>query len=193
MDIGQPYLALLFVTMLCTAYYGLFLIGEIACTQHGHAALAKDVQIASNKNKFLFILRSSKMHGKGSLLQLVKISSNGTGKGLKKSQSHQSNVTFCPYSLLQKFSNSRPPYKSDEDLFFVLSDGSPVAAHLLQNCLKHALRAENFDASLYTLHSTRSGRALDLFKLGLSVETTKKLGRRNLSISETMKRNPTLF
>ena len=65
MDIGQLYLALLFVTMLCPAYYGLFLIGEIAWTQHGHAALAKNVQIASNKNKFLFILHSSKTHGKG--------------------------------------------------------------------------------------------------------------------------------
>ena len=60
--------------MISTAYFGLFRISKIAKTPSGHAALVNDVQIASNKNKFLFILRSSKTHGVGSKLQIVKIS-----------------------------------------------------------------------------------------------------------------------
>ena len=34
-----------------------------------------------------------------------------------------------------------------------------------------------FDDTLYGTHSLRSGRTCDLYKLGLSVETIKKIGR----------------
>lgn len=163
--------------MLSIAYYGLFQICEIAETKSGHAALAKDVQIASNKNKFLFVLRSSKTHTEGSTPQFVKISSNGQVKGCVK-QSHKNfDNSWCPYELLRCYASRHPPYKSDSEQFFVYSDGSPVAARHLRNCLKLALRSEKFDDRLYTLHSARSGRAMDLLKLGLSVETIKKLGR----------------
>ena len=64
--INQPYLATLFTTMLCTAYYGLFRISEIAFTGSGHTTLACNVHIAKNKEKFLFVLESSKTHRKGS-------------------------------------------------------------------------------------------------------------------------------
>ena len=70
--------------MLSTTYYGLFRISEIAQTKGGHAALAKDVQIASNKNKFLIVLRSSKTHMRGSMPQFIKISSNGYVTGVNK-------------------------------------------------------------------------------------------------------------
>ena len=48
---------------------------------------------------------------------------------------------------------------------------------MLRNCFKTAIRAERFDKRLYSVHSLRAGRANDLLKLGLSVETIKKLGR----------------
>ena len=163
--------------MLSTAYYGLFRICEIAEMRSGHAALAKDVQITSNKNKFLFVLRSSKTHTKGNTPQFVKLSSNGQVKGCVKQARKNCDTSLCPYELLRHFASSRPPYKTDNEQFFVFSDRSPVAARHLRNCLKQALQSEKFNDKLYTLHSARSGRALDLLKLGLSVETIKKLGR----------------
>ena len=70
--------------MLSTTCYGLFRVSELAWTKSGHAALVKDVQIASNKNKFLFVLRSSKTHGAESPPQLVKIASDGWVTGMNK-------------------------------------------------------------------------------------------------------------
>ena len=39
------------------------------------------------------------------------------------------------------------------------------------------LTQAGYNSKLYTFHSERSRRALDLLKLGLSVETIKRLGR----------------
>ena len=144
-------------------------------TDSGHAVRAKDVQIGTNKKKFLFILRSSKTHGEESKPQLVKISKQKT----KARKSHKDNKKLklpCPFQLLRTYSKLRPHYKKDNDQFFVLSDGSNVTAAMLRNCLKESLIAEIFEPSLYLLHCLRSGRATDLSKLGLSVGTIKKLG-----------------
>ena len=104
---GQPYLALLFTTMLSTAYYGLFRVSEIAWTRNGHVVKAKDVQIASNKNIFLFLLRSSKTHGQELQPQLVKITSNGTVKSSKKLNLGRDKYvdTIFPYHFLRHYAN----------------------------------------------------------------------------------------
>ena len=177
--INQPYLATLFTMMLCTAYYGLFRISEIAFTGSGHTALARNVHIAKNKDKFLFILESSKTHRKGSKPQLIKITQDRqpVRSGSRKHKSKTSiEKAVCPYHLLRKYSGVRPPYVSDNEQFFVLSDGTAVSAVMLRNSFKTAIRAENFDAQLYSFHSLRAGRAGDMLKLGLSIETIKKLG-----------------
>ena len=70
----QPYLELLYKTLFSTTYYGLFRISEVTAGAHSHPVLAKDVQIATNKKKIRFILRSSKTHGKNSFPQIIKIS-----------------------------------------------------------------------------------------------------------------------
>ena len=175
MSIGQPYLALLFTTMLSTMYYGLFRVGEVAANAANHAVLAKDVQIGTNKNKFLFILRTSKTHLEGNDPQQVKISS--TKRNTKSADADKKIRLPCPYQLLRDYSNTRPPYQSDTDKFFVLSDGSPVKATLLRSCFREALEAEGFNVNLYCLHGIRAGHAQDLLKLGLSVESIKDLGR----------------
>ena len=74
-EANQPYLGLLFRTLLTTAYFGLFRACELTETSSGHAVRVKDVLIGTNKNKFLFVLHSSKTHGGESKPQLVKISS----------------------------------------------------------------------------------------------------------------------
>ena len=68
----QPYLNITYRALLSLAYYGLMRIGELTTSQH--SLKAKDVHIASNKNKILVILHSSKTHGKESLPQKIKIS-----------------------------------------------------------------------------------------------------------------------
>ena len=70
---NQPYLHAPYTVLFSTAYFGLFRIGEL--TKGTHPILAKDVHIARNKQKMLFILRTSKTHGKYSMPQTVKINS----------------------------------------------------------------------------------------------------------------------
>ena len=171
---NQPYLALLFTTMISTMYFGLFRVGELAKNEGKHTVLAKDVQIGDNKKKFLFILRSSKTHLEGNDPQLIKIASS---RNPKRSKGRKMLRLPCPYKLLRLYSQVRPPYSQDSEQFFVFRDGSPVTAALLHSCFKKALKKEKFNTNLYCLHGIRAGRAVDLLKLGLSIETIKDLGR----------------
>ena len=59
----QPFLEMLYKAFFLTAYYGMFCVGELA--SGSHPVRAKDVHIAKNKNKLLFVLYSSKTHNKG--------------------------------------------------------------------------------------------------------------------------------
>ena len=61
---NQPYLSFLYRAMFSTTYHGLFRVGELAKGEH--PVLVQDVHIAMNKNKILFILRTSKTHWKDS-------------------------------------------------------------------------------------------------------------------------------
>ena len=128
MELNQTYLAKLFTTIICTAYFGLFRVSELVWTKSRHAALAKDVQIGTNKRKFLFILRLSKTHHAGSKPQLVKICNT---KNKHKTYQEKSLPLPCPFQLLRDYAKIRPPYVIDSDQFFVLSDGSKVTATLL--------------------------------------------------------------
>ena len=67
----QPYLTKLYRALFLTAYYGLFRIGELASSEH--CVKVKDVHVGMNKQKMLFILHSSKTHGKHNKPQIIKI------------------------------------------------------------------------------------------------------------------------
>ena len=69
----------------------------------------------------------------------------------------------------------------DNEQFFVFADKSPISPSQLRSCLKLMIRKAGFDPRLYGTHSLRTGRTCDLLKLGLSVETIKKLGRWKLN------------
>ena len=51
----------LYMALFSTAYFGLFRVGELTASKH--VVKAVNVRIGQNKNKILFILDSSKMHG----------------------------------------------------------------------------------------------------------------------------------
>ena len=87
---NQPYLCFLYRAILSTAYYGLLRVGEL--TKGEHPVLAKDVFIANNKNKMLFILRTSKTHWTDSKPQKVKITSSSGSKKRRRN---------CPFESLE--------------------------------------------------------------------------------------------
>ena len=172
----QPYLATLYVTIISSAYYGLLRVGEVA--QGAHPILARDMQLASNKQKALFILRSSKTHCESDMPQSVKITSS-----FQKCFSNESGKVkvnsvniHCPYSLLRKYIQIRPKYLWDSEPFFVYRDRSPVRTITISKVLRFALNGCRMNACQYSFHSLRSGWAVDLLKHGVSVETIKKIG-----------------
>ena len=79
---NQPYLATMYKALFVSAYYGLLHISEL--TKGDHIIGVMDVHLASNKNKLLFILRSSKMHSTDAQPQLVKISSEPINAGSQR-------------------------------------------------------------------------------------------------------------
>ena len=166
----QPYLATLYQALIPTAYFRLFRVGEL--TLSPHVIKARDVQIGKNKNKLLFILRSSKTHCSSNKPQMVKIQSIEQ----KNPQSCKTKYN-CPFTLLKEYLNVRGPAQSKKEQFFVFSDGSPVTPHHMRTNLKALLSRARFQAKYYDTHSLRIGRATDLLNMGISVETIKKLGR----------------
>ena len=171
----QLYLSLLYCTLFCTTYYGMFRISEVTGC---HTILAKDVQIATNKKKILFVLRSLKTHQEGSMPQIIKISSTDQRNSAKHTNTYpQPGHAVCPYDLLRKFTTMRGNFRSDNEPFFVFSDKSAVTPRQMTKCLKLMLKGSGFNEKLYSVYSLCAGRTCDLFKLGLSIETIKKLGQ----------------
>ena len=173
---NQPYLALLYQTLFSIAYFGLFRVGEL--TSGSHPIKAGDIKVGRNKRKMKFILRSSKTHGRYNCPQLVKISSQD--KSDKQGQnSRRKYISLpCPYQLLRDYAAARGPMANPKnDPFFVFAGGIPVKPAQMRGCLKLMIKKAGYDKKLFSVHSFRMGRSEDLLKLGLSVETIKKLGR----------------
>ena len=163
---GQEYLEKLYKALFTTAYYGLFRVGELTCSEH--AVKARDVHIAMNKQKLLFILRSSKTHGSYMKPQRIKISSQPT-----KSET----PVFCPYQALRDYIELRPGYRHDNEQFFIFRDSNAVKPENMRSVLHKMLLKCGLQPSSYNTHSFRSGRCVDLRRLGLEVSCIMKLGR----------------
>ena len=56
-------------------------------------------------------------------------------------------------------------------------DYSPVLPTQANTMLKKCIQQIGLNSNLYSFHGFRAGRGGDLLKLGLSVETIKKIGR----------------
>ena len=98
---GQPYLATLYCAIFLSMYHRMFRVSKIATGSH--PILAKDVHIGCNKNKILFILRSSKTHDKSNMPQIVKISSTLMRKS-KRIESNDNKIRLpCPFTLLREY------------------------------------------------------------------------------------------
>ena len=97
---NQVYLEILYKTLFALSYYGLMRIGEVTCSPH--VLKAKNVHMATNKDKLLLLLYSSKTHNKGSRPQKIKITSNRNEKS-----GHYVHRYFCPFTLMRQYMNLR--------------------------------------------------------------------------------------
>ena len=162
----------------------MFRVGKL--TTGDHPIWVTNVHIADNKNKLLFVLRSSKTHGLYAKPQMVKITATDITKpNSKNNKAHNrgaknktlKNWSCCPYQLLRNYLHVRPKYLSIREPFFVFSDGTPIKPRHMRKTLKKILKMCGFNHNLYNTHSWRSGRLVDLLKLGVSVSSIKILGR----------------
>ena len=165
---NQLYLEVLYRSIFLTLYYGLFRIGEV--TTGDHPIQARDVHFASQKKKLLFILRTSKTHGRESKHQEVEIAGN-------VNLDQRNRIHYCPYLAISQYLHARGDYTKLTDPLYIFSDGSPVTPMHVRRVLKLMLKSANLNCKLYDTHSFRMGRARDLFRAGYSVEHIKKFGR----------------
>ena len=159
---NRLFLILLYRTAFLILYYGLMRIGEI--TEGPHVLKAANVHEARNKKQYLFLLYSSKTHGKGDRPQRITISQDLTSD-------------YCPVKEINKYVSLRPPYFNNSDQFLVFQDSTAVKPNDVRQVLKKILRRLGLNPANYDTHSFRIGRATDQFKQGLEVNTIKKLGR----------------
>ena len=128
----QQYLATLYKALFCTAYYGLFRINELTKSQHVIRAI--DVHIATNKEKLMFVLHSSKTHMPGGKPQIIKLSATA------HNNNHFVDRTTCPFQHLQEFLKLRRRRACNEEQFFIFSDRSPVLARHVSQLLALLLK-----------------------------------------------------
>ena len=125
----QHYLSLMYTALFALGYYGLFRVGELFKTHDDvdHTIKARNVHVATNKEKILVILYSSKTHGLDQNPQRIKITA-------EKDQNKKLHRNFCPFKIMQRYIELRGGYREDNDQLFIFSDGSPVTAAAARIC-----------------------------------------------------------
>ena len=164
-------------------YYGLFRVGELAQSQH--VIKATSIHESRKGNKLLIILYSSKTHGRESLPQKIQITGQNHIQVFDDhhwvNRDHGTNLacndTFCPVKWTRRYIKMRRKIRQPEKQLYIFSDSSPVTPMHLRNLLRETLNNLNLDSNLYDTHSLRIGRATDLFKHNVDIETIKQLGR----------------
>ena len=170
---SQPYLKHLYRAVICTAYFGMFRVGELSNSNHN--IQARNVQIGENKDKLRFTLYSSKTHCEGDKPQMVMINAI---KGKAKNNHYKSKQKTCPFAILQRYLEIRAKgFATAREPFFIYRDRTTLSAGYLRTLLKQLLEEVGQDPKNFSFHSLRIGRSHDLWKLGVAVNTIRKLGR----------------
>ena len=172
----QPYLANMYQALFSAAYYGLLRVGEVTSSQH--VIKASDVHVGRNIRNLMFVLRSSKTHSTSDHPQIIKVSHQQAVPQSSFAYSYPNvNINHnCPFKIIRTCAEIRRSFKSKEEQFFVFSNKDPVTAAHARNILKLMLIENGLDSSLYSFHSFRSGRAVDLLRF-LDLDSVKKIGR----------------
>ena len=134
------------------------------------------VQELIRKNYYSF--KEHQKHNKSDIPQMVKVtSSDQLPTKQEQERKRQADPRFCPYNLLREYLLLRPAYVNDTEQFFIFWDRSPVKTAILSRTLKNILHGCKIDNSKFSFHGFRAGRGVDFLKLGVLVETIKKIGR----------------
>ena len=163
----QPYLESMYKAFFILSYYGMFRVGELATGDH--ALKACDVHIGQNKKKMLFILYSSKTHGKEALPQKIKITANANNILHKRH--------FCPFKVSREYLAIRGNYKNETDPFFVFSNNEPVTPSQVREVLRTTLSSLTLNPLMYDCHSFRFGRTSDMVLMNYSLTEVRLAGR----------------
>ena len=131
-DPPQPYLVKLYQAILSTAYFGLFRIGKL--TEGPHVMAVKDVKVAMNKQKIMFVLRTSKTHWCDIKPQIITI----TATPLVADNAPVKIRMFCPFQLLRNYIKARRTRasKCSTEQFFIFRDRSAVKPEHVRKVLK---------------------------------------------------------
>ena len=122
----QPYLLVLYQALFSLGYYGLLRAGEL-CINAGvpleeqNTIKAKSVFVATNKEKIMLVLYTSKTHGLETHPQKIKITSNRMEKS-----GHYCHRHFCPFFLMRNYIRIRPAIESTTEPLFIFSDSTAV-------------------------------------------------------------------
>ena len=111
------------------------------------------------------------------MIKITATKQGETGQKSKTIKDAKFDLTPCPYTLLKDYAQRRGKFFSESEPFFVFADKSPVTQRQVTLVLKSCIKKAGFDETLYTGHGLRVGQTSDLYKIGLSVETIKKMGR----------------
>ena len=124
----------------------------------------------------MFVLHSSKTHGEGCKPQTIKISSTLNCRKWIANKRQMNFRHFCPFSVIDSYIAQCKRRISEAEPFFLYKDHSAVTALHFRQMLKRILKHLGLDETLYSCHSMRVGRSVDLLEISLSIETIKKLG-----------------
>ena len=169
---SQHYLEWLYKAIFLMSYYGMMRIGEV--TMSPHVARAKNVHMATNKDKILILLYTSKTHGKRHRPQKIKITSIKEDARQYRTQTHKH---FCPFAVLRQYIHMRGCYDSEEEQFFVFRDKQPVKPSHASAVLKLMIERLGLNSKFYSMHSFRIGRTSDLIKCKYPLDEVQRLGR----------------
>ena len=133
-----------------------------------HAVKGFNVHQSDERQKFLFVLYSSKTHGKESKPQKIKIAAL---------PSYEVRNNICPFTIIKEYIDLRPALLSKEEKFFIFRDYSTPSPGIVRQLLYKILRHIDLDPKYYGTHSFRMGRATDLMKNNVPVDTIKMVGR----------------
>ena len=160
----------LYKAVFILSYYGMMRIGEV--TLSNHVVKARNVHVATNKDKLLLVLYSSKTHSCRHRPQKIKITSNKSE--ITGSYAHRH---FCPFAVLRKFIQLRGSYDNDQEQFFIFHDKEPIRPMQATKILKLMIQRLGLDNTLYSMHSFRIGRTSDLIKFKYPLDEVQRLGR----------------
>ena len=124
----------------------------------------------------MFVLHSSKTHGKELKPQIVKVEAVTKMAPYPPNGVSNQKQRFCPFALLRSYISRRKKFVNNSEPFFVFRDRTPVSSNNLRKILKRLLILNGLDASLYSGISLRGGRATDLAEQKISIESIRKLG-----------------